>query len=320
MACRPSPEEEAWAAEYAVKEQTHRAGVCDRQRAITVDLLQRLLATTGLPPEFVQTVQACVFSAPSTPVAGVGDESANALRLLRDAEVHLCVARHALLQIVPFLPVESVAPFAARIAIERSAHLAHRQEDCAAELATVERRINDLAQSTSGAAELAWLRSEAERLRGLDAQQLLANRDFTGPTCAKCGLPMPMLPGLDAAKLAIIVKTFAKGKDMKAIKLVREATGLGLNEAWAYTFCPHGPKKPAHVESLVQRNDMLAARCHLCGTFLPLTAKITPALADSLVEHSIANRRFDAVKALGDATGWGLKAVDGYLRCPHRLP
>lgn len=321
MPCRPSPEEEAWAAAAAIEQLRQTASGFDRQRGVTIQLLRRLLRHAGLLQDFGQSVLAAIQTAPTTPLITGGDERATAKRQVRDAEVNLCVARYTLLQIVSLLPHQIVTPYAAGINAERSDHLRHRMDDCAAELAMLAGRITDLTGSDANAAELIRLRAEVERLRGMDPQLLLANRDFTAVVpCPRCGRALPMLPGLDPEALDLIAADLGTGNKIQAIKRLRDATRLGLALSKTYVECPHGISSPGPTAPLPPVETQ-PAQCRKCGMVMPPVPGVAPMLVNLLlVEVADKRSKEKAINLLHVASHWGLKESREYLECPHRTP
>jgi hypothetical protein len=319
MPCRPSPEEEAWAAAAELDTLRQRAAEFDRQRHITIDLLVKMLADAKLGPAFVRTVLGQVHSALTTTEIPGNDERSTAQRLRLDAEISLCIARATLMQVIPLLPRAVVERQANRIVAERTDHLRHRLDDWMAESATLARRIADLTGSTDEPAELVRLRTELQRLRGLTPDQLVANREFTpGTPCPHCSRILPELPGLDPTLIALIAVRLGQRQTLVAIKLVRDATGLGLAQAKRYCDCPHDVGVP--LPAVTPPAGRSPYRCPTCRSLLPPLGGLSVELADRMLAYAAAGHHHDLRSLLRQATGWSDQQARSYLYCPHRLP
>jgi hypothetical protein len=290
MPCRPSPEEESWAAQEAL-EQAERLR---QQRVVTLALLRRLLIGAGLDPDVVVRLVRLAEIPPEPVVMVDGDERAHAVRVRQQAEVHLCIARFALMQMVSLLPWRIKAPLADEIAQERRDHLRHRLDDCAAEAATLAQRIAELTGPQGSSAEVAALRQELERLQSLTPDQLLANRDFSaGVPCPRCHRSLPELPGVTPAQRVEIAAAIDRGDTIAAITLIRRLTGLGLAEGKRYVSCPHGYGQRG-FQVVPPVTGLSPFRCPRCGESLPRLPNLTVRLIDHLQVS--------------------------FVRCPHPLP
>lgn len=288
MPCRPTREEEAWAEGFDVQQAQGRMAEFDRQRGITIMLLRRLLGDAGLAPQVIARVLSLVHTEAATTVMPGDDPRAVARRGEQDAEINLCVARFALLHIVPLLPTAAVAPFAERIRAERRDHLHHRQEDRDAELAMLTQRIVALQPTTvqptaSGPPEppeVNRLRSEYDRLRALTPEQLLANRDFSaGVQCSHCNQVLPRLPGMTATQVTSIAEKLERGARLQAVSEFRDISGLDAREGMRYITCPHGNDLPFPAFKPITPEPEPAERspfrCRTCGKPLPPIAGLT---------------------------------------------
>ena len=320
MPCRPSPEEEAWAAAAALDALRQRAAEFDRQRALTLDLLMQVLAESRLGPAFVSTVLGSIATAPTTTVMPTGDEHTQAQRLQADAEISLCRTRAVLMQVIPLMPNAVVARHAERIAAERDAHLRHRREDGAAEVSALAHRLTELIGTSAEPAELARLRAEIDRVQAIAPERLLANREFTpGTVCPRCGQALPELPGLDATLLALIAARIGMGQTLAAIKLVHEATGLGLAPAKRFVDCPHGSGQPLPAVP-PPPSARSPFRCRTCRNLLPPITGLSSEVAQRMLLDAVADRQSDLRSTLRQVTGWSEAEAKAYLYCPHRVP
>lgn len=316
MPCRPSPEEESWAAREAL-EQAERMR---QQRVVTLALFRRLMVGAGLDPEVVVRLMR-LAEIPPDPVVMVGhDERAHALRVRQQAEVHLCIARFALMQVVSLLPWRIKAPLADEIAQERRDHLRHRLDDCAAEAATLAQRITELSGPGGCSAEVVALQRELERLQSLTPDQLMSNRDFSaGVACPRCQRPLPELPGMTPAHLVDVASAIHRGDTYAGVVLIRRVTGLGLAEGKRYVTCPHGIGERA-FQVVPPVSGLSPFRCPRCGESLPRLPNLTVRQIDHL-QVSLAKDRWDEVfSLLRQATGWDHAQTKRYVQCPHPLP
>lgn len=237
----------------------------DTERLKTLNLLRTLLDAPAVPAALRLAMEKLVWWERTTPVpplaslerrSGFSDTELQLWGQVRDAEKHLCVARHSLLKLLPLLPASAVGPHQAAIEHERQQHLAHRNADCAAEIAALESQLFALVAHTRQAPgepaqgeverlrdEVQRLRDEVARLKSLTETQLLANRDFSkvDAICPRCARQLPLLSGMDGPKLEEVLTALGAGRTLEAIKHVRLATGLDLHQAKSFVECPHGP-------------------------------------------------------------------------------
>jgi hypothetical protein len=298
-------------------------------------LLRRLLGDAGLAPQVIARILSLVHTGAAITVMPGDDPRTVARRGEQDAEINLCVARYALLQVVPLLPLTAVAPLAERIRAERRDHLHHRQEDRDAELAMLAQRIAALQptalQPTTGGpqepTEVTRLRSEYERLRALTPEQLMANRDFSaGVQCSRCNQVLPLLPGMTAAQVTSIAAKLERGALLQAVSEFQSISGLETREGMRYLTCPHGNDLPfpafKPITPVPEPTERSPYRCRTCRKPLPPITGLTS--EQSLQLLLLSQRRSKPERArlialLCEITGWDLAQTRRYLACPHHL-
>lgn len=318
MPCRETPEELAWAAATALDHLRQSVTAYEQERASALALLHELLAGSRLSQETVRTVLALVES----PVAANGpaeDERTIVERRLRQAEIAVCILRSTLIQVLPLLPPATLALHAKRIATLRIDHLHHREQDRAAALATIARRVESLSGNASGSADLAHATAEMTRLQHLTPEELLGTGEFRSPTpCPLCGAPLPTPPGLEPAQMEVLAAWIATGNRLDAIKCIGKATGLRLGECHQFITCPHRVTPRADGD---EAGDISPYICRTCHQPLPTFAGLTRDLAKRMRSWLVADKpRAGLVTLVQDATGWDLNQTRRYLECPHRLP
>lgn len=134
----------------------------------------------------------------------------------------------------------------------------------------------------------------------------------TDPACPVCHERFPLLAGMDPDRYGEMAREAARGNKINAIKIAREITGCGLREAKDFIECPH-----AIPEGMGPATDD-AARCPYCSKGLaPLPNDARGEVRARVATALLQGRSTEAVKLVGEHTGWSLPDARTYVFCPH---